>query len=63
MIRRLRRIWMHSQIPAEQIAAAHLFASDNPQAVVDRWLAEDPAVRITVVDGANKLALYPPPDK
>jgi lactate racemase len=61
MIRRLRRIWMHSQIPADQIAAAHLLASDNPQAVVDAWLAEDPAVRITVVDGANKLALYPQP--
>jgi nickel-dependent lactate racemase len=61
MIRRLRRIWMHTHIPAEQIAAAHLFASDNPQTVVDGWLAEDPAVRITVVDGANKLALYPQP--
>lgn len=60
MIRRLRRIWMHSQIPTEQIAAMHLFASDNPQAVVDGWLAENPAVRITVVDGANKLALYSP---
>lgn len=59
MIRRLRRIWMHSQIPADQIAAMHLLASDNPQAVVDGWLAENPAVRITVVDGANKLALYP----
>jgi lactate racemase len=58
MIRRLGRIWMHSHIPAEQVAAAHLFASDNPQAVVDGWLAENPAVRITVVDGANKLALY-----
>ncbi len=60
MIRRLRRIWMHSQIPADQIASMHLFASHNPQAVIDGWLAEDPSIQITVVDGANKLALYSP---
>ncbi len=58
MIRRLRRIWMHTQISAEPIAAMHLFATDNPQIVVNRWLAENPDTKITVIDGANKLALY-----
>ncbi|MBE0535476.1 MAG: DUF2088 domain-containing protein [Phycisphaerae bacterium] len=58
MIRRLRRIWVYSQIPDEQLAAAHLYPTRDAQAVVDCWLAEDPQVRITVVDGANKLALY-----
>ncbi len=58
MIRRLRRIWVHSQIPDDLLAAAHLFAAPDAQAVVDGWLAEDLSAHITVVDGANKLALY-----
>ncbi|HUW18164.1 MAG TPA: lactate racemase domain-containing protein [Sedimentisphaerales bacterium] len=58
MIRRLRRIWMHTQIPDDLITAAHLHPVHEPQKVVDDWLAEDPQTRITVVDGANKIALY-----
>ena len=58
MIQRLGRIWVHSQIPDNQLIAAHLHPAPDPQAVVDAWLVEDPTARITVVNGANKLALY-----
>jgi lactate racemase len=58
MIRRLRRIWIHSRIPDNLIEAAHLYPAHNPQAVVDAWLAEQPDTKIIVVDGANKIALY-----
>jgi nickel-dependent lactate racemase len=58
LIQRLRRIWMHSQIPDEAVEAAHLHPTDKPQSVVDNWLAEDPQTRITIVDGANKIALH-----
>jgi nickel-dependent lactate racemase len=58
MIKRLRRIWVFSEIPAELIEAAHLQPTHEPQTVVDNWLAENPGTRITVVDGANKVALY-----
>jgi len=58
MIKRLRRIWIYSEIPDDKIKAAHLHPTHKPQAVVDNWLAEEPEVRITVVDGANKVALY-----
>jgi lactate racemase len=58
LIRRLRRLWIHTEIPDEQIEAAHLHPTSNPQEVVDHWLAENPDVKITVVDGANKIALY-----
>ena len=58
MIQRLRRIWVHSQMPDDVLAAAHLYPAHDPQAVVDGWLAEQPDVRIMVVDGANKIALY-----
>jgi len=58
MIKRLRRIWMCSEIPDELVEAAHLYPAGEPQAVVDNWLAEEPDVRITIVDGANRIALY-----
>jgi len=58
LIKRLRRIWMYSQITACLIEAAHLHPTDQPQAVVDNWIAEDPDAKIMVVDGANKIALY-----
>jgi len=58
MIRRLRRIWIHSQMPDEVLTAAHLYPTHKPQAVVDAWLNEQPDAKIMVVDGANKIALY-----
>jgi nickel-dependent lactate racemase len=57
MIRRLRRIWMHTQIPDHLIEAAHLYPTHAPQAIVDGWLAEQPDAGIIFVDGANKVAL------
>jgi len=58
MIRRLRRIWMYSEISNDLIEAAHLYPADKAQGVVDNWLADEPDAKITVVDGANKIALY-----
>jgi nickel-dependent lactate racemase len=58
MFKRLRRIWIHSQMPDDLLAAAHLHPARDPQAVVDGWLAEQPDAKIMVVDGANKIALY-----
>ncbi len=58
MIRCLRRIWIYSEIPDALIEAIHLHPVNCPQAVVDGWIAENPDTRITVVDGANKIALY-----
>ena len=57
MIHRLRRLWVHSQIPADLLQAAHLHPTNDPQAVVDTWLAEQPDTKILIVDGANKVAV------
>ncbi len=57
MIRRLRKVWMHTQIPDAQIEAAHMHPAHDPQAVVDAWLAEQPETGIIFIDGANKVAL------
>ena len=58
MMQRLRQIWIYSKIPDKLIEAVHLRATHEPQAVVDGWLAEQPDAKITIVDGANKVALY-----
>jgi len=49
---------MFSEIPDELIEAAHLQPTYEPQTVVDNWLTENPGTIITVVDGANRVALY-----
>jgi nickel-dependent lactate racemase len=58
MIRRLGRIWVYSEIADELLTAAHLYPTHDAQSVVDGWVAADPNVQITIVDGANKIALY-----
>jgi len=58
MIRRLRRIHIYSKIPDDLVRAAHLCPAHEPQAVVDDWLTEQQDAKITIVDGANKIALY-----
>ena len=57
LIQRLRKLWVYSELPDDQIIAAHMTPADRPQQVVDGWIQETPAVKILVVDGANKLAL------
>ena len=62
MIESLRRLWVYSEIPEEMITAAHLDPTDNPQKIVDTWLTENPETKITIVDGANKIALHADPE-
>lgn len=58
MIRRLDKIWVYSQIKDDLVSAAHLYPTHDIQKIVDRWIDSDPAAKITIVDGANKIALY-----
>lgn len=58
MIKRLRRIWIHSEMPDNLIEAAHLFPTHDPQSVVNGWIAEKADASVMIVDGANKVALY-----
>jgi nickel-dependent lactate racemase len=57
LIQRLRKLWVYSELPDDQIVAAHMTPADSPQEVIDGWLKENPAVKILIIDGANKLAL------
>lgn len=58
MIGRLRRIWVYSAIADNVLEKAHLFPTSDPQSIVDGWLSKNPDVKITIVDGANNVALY-----
>ncbi len=58
LIKRLGQIWMHSEIPDDVVEAAHLKPTKDPQAIIDKWLADDPDTKITIINGANKIALY-----
>jgi nickel-dependent lactate racemase len=57
LIQRLRKLWVHSEMPDDQIIAAHMTPVDSPQDIIDGWLKENPSEKILVVNGANKLAL------
>jgi nickel-dependent lactate racemase len=58
MIQQLRAIHVHSSLPEEAVARIHLQPCADPQALVNRWLADHPHRRINIFDGANKLAIY-----
>jgi len=58
LIQRLKKIWVYSELPDKTVKAAHLYPTPNPQAVVDNWIKQNPLAKITVVDGANKIAIY-----
>jgi nickel-dependent lactate racemase len=57
LIQRLRKLWVYSELPDDQIVAAHMTPADSPQEVIDGWIQENPAVKILVVEGANKIAI------
>lgn len=57
LIRRLRKLHVHSQLDDRILESIHMQPAKEPQAVVNRWIDENPMVKILFVDGANKLAL------
>ncbi len=58
MIRGLRSIEIHSDLDPAIVEAAHMKPVPDPQAVVDRWVADDPREGILVFDDASKIAVY-----
>jgi lactate racemase len=58
MIQQLQAIHVHSSLPDEAIVRIHLSPCADPQALVNRWLSQNPQAKINIFDGANKLAIY-----
>ncbi|MBP8605289.1 MAG: DUF2088 domain-containing protein [Phycisphaerae bacterium] len=57
LIRRLSRLWMHTEIDSATVRAIHMEPCTDPQQVIDDWLVQEPTAQILAVDGANKLLL------
>ncbi len=58
LLQRVSKIRMYTELDATIVTSAHLIKADNPQSVIDGWIAEDPNVKILILDKANKLAVY-----
>jgi len=54
----LSGIPMFTELDRKTVESAHLDKAENPQAVVDEWISNDPDVKILVLDKGNKLAIY-----
>jgi nickel-dependent lactate racemase len=58
MIQQLRAIHVHSSLSDDAIARIHLKPCADPQALVNRWLTQNPQAKINIFAGASKLAIY-----
>lgn len=59
LIQRLEKLWLYTEMSNETVRSIHMTPSDNPQAVVEGWIGQNPDAKIRLVDGANKLLLMP----
>ncbi len=58
LIQRVKKIWINSSLSTEQVEAAHLYPTSNPQTIVDDWIRTNPSAQILAFDEANKIAVY-----
>ena len=58
LLKRVSRIRLFSKLDQETVEAAHLERVEDPQAIIDEWIKEDPDVKILVLDKGNKIAVY-----
>jgi nickel-dependent lactate racemase len=58
LINRMKRISLVSELPGEIVERIHLFPETQPQALIDKWLKENPSTSIGIITDGNKLALH-----
>ncbi len=58
LLKRVSAVKMYTRLDRETVEAAHLQWVQDPQAVIDEWMREDPNVKILVLDKGNKMAIY-----
>ncbi|TFG31912.1 DUF2088 domain-containing protein [Candidatus Thorarchaeota archaeon] len=58
LLKRVSRIRMYTELDKQTVESVHLEKVSSPQSVVDEWIAEDPDVKILVLDKGNKIAVY-----
>ncbi|MFW9845218.1 MAG: lactate racemase domain-containing protein [Candidatus Thorarchaeota archaeon] len=60
LLKRVSSIKMYTDLDAGTVDSAHLEKVNDIQSVIDTWIAEDPAVKILILDKGNKIAVYSP---
>jgi nickel-dependent lactate racemase len=58
MLKEVAAIRVVTELDRATLAAVHLVKEERPQAVLDRWAAEDPSSPILLFHDASKLAVY-----
>lgn len=58
LLKRVPRVRLFSALDKKIVEAAHLEVVEDPQAVIDEWIRENPDVKILVLDKGNKMAIY-----
>ena len=58
LLMKVSSIKMYTDLDKQTVEAVHMEKIDNPQEVIDEWIADDPDVKILVLDKGNKIAVY-----
>ena len=58
LIQKINRIFIYSKLAENIMTDIHLYPISDPQAIVDRWLLDNPETRINIFTQGNKLAVY-----
>jgi nickel-dependent lactate racemase len=58
LLKRVARIRMYTELDRDTLEAVHLEKVDDPQSVIDEWIAVDPTIQILILDQGNKIAVY-----
>jgi len=58
LIQKVNKIWMYTTLSKEDVERIHLYKAEDPQDVIDKWIKENPDVKILVFDKASKLTIY-----
>lgn len=58
LLKQVSSVKMYTELDRETVEGAHLQKIEDPQKVIDQWIAEDENVSILVLDKGNKIAVY-----
>jgi nickel-dependent lactate racemase len=58
LIKRMKSIYLYSELSDEEIKSIHLQTVHSPQQVIDQWISENSNVKINIFTEGNKVAVY-----
>jgi nickel-dependent lactate racemase len=58
LMKRVDRVRLYSTLDDKTAQAVHLEPVQDPQAIIDEWIKDNPDVKILVLDKGNKIAVY-----